>query len=372
MKAAVLGIGGMGTGVARSLRCYEGISGTIAYDVRENVFDGLSDLPDMETTTDLNRVLNDPQIELVYITAPNDQHFQLAIAAMRAGKAVMCEKPMALNFADSAKMCEVAEKHNAWLQIGFELRYSKLYLQVKQWIEAGVLGDVVSVHCDYICDEFHGKNSWRNQSETAGSMFGEKLSHYVDLPRWWIGSKVQSVYSVCAPNVVSYKQVHDNYHTTYRFENGAVSSLHFSMYAAQTGDGDTLQQTAARENGGHELKYLISGTRGAIATDVFARTARRWEFSDSPTRLQSTLVETKTWQPDEDEAYFHNTYAQNEDIARRVHCGLAPSTPARDALETMKLVFAAERSADENRVVQLSEFDSIQTDHDKDNLWKKR
>ena len=361
MKAAVLGTGSMGTGVARSLRFYEGITGTVAYDVREDAFQWLKDLPEIETTTDLNRVLNDPEIKLVYVTAINDQHANLAIAALEAGKAVMCEKPMALSYAESLKMCEVAEAQNGWLQIGFELRYSKLYMQIKEWIEAGVLGDVVSVHCDYICDEFHGKNSWRNETAIGGSMFGEKLSHYVDLPRWWIGSPVESVYSACAPNVVPYFQVHDNYHTTYRFQNGAVSSLHFSMYAAQTGEGDTLQETASqtnnRDNGGHALKYLISGTRGAIATDVFERTAKRWEFTDAPDRLRSTLVETKTWQAEEDQEFFHNCYGQNEDIARRVHRGLPPSTPARDALETMKLVFAAELSANENRVVQLSEFD---------------
>jgi len=44
-------------------------------------------------------------------------------------------------------------------------------------------------------------------------MFGEKLSHYVDLPRWWVGSPVTEVHSVCAPNLVPYYEVRDNYYT---------------------------------------------------------------------------------------------------------------------------------------------------------------
>jgi predicted dehydrogenase len=54
-------------------------------------------------------------------------------------------------------------------------------------------------------------------------MFAEKLCHYVDLPRWWIGSRVTQVHSVSAPNLASPPGVRDNYHTTYRFANGAVT-----------------------------------------------------------------------------------------------------------------------------------------------------
>ena len=149
MKVAVLGTGAMGTGVARSLRFYEGVTGTVAMDPRVDAFGGLSDLPEIETTTDLNRVLSDPEIKLVFITASNDMHPSLAIAALEAGKSVMCEKPMANSLADATAMVEAAERNNAFLQIGFELRYSLLYVQIKKWIDAGLLGEIVSVRCNY-------------------------------------------------------------------------------------------------------------------------------------------------------------------------------------------------------------------------------
>ena len=187
-------------------------------------------------------------------------------------------------------------------------------------------------------------------------MFGEKLSHYVDLPRWWIGAPVTEIYSASAPNVVPYYRVHDNENVIYKFENGAVSSLSFVMYVAQSAGGDPLQTSDKKENGGVELTYLITGTRGAAATNVVERSLRRWEFGDSPTRMTSTLAETLTWQPEEDTRYYHDSYTQNEDIVRRVVNGLPPAIAPRDALETMRLCFAADLSAETGRVVRLDEL----------------
>ena len=96
----------------------------------------------------------------------------------------MCEKPMATTLDDAREMVEFSEKTKAFLQIGFELRYSKLYTKIKEWIQAGFLGDVINTQCTYISCEFIGKESWRIKKAASGGMFGEKLSHYVDLPRW--------------------------------------------------------------------------------------------------------------------------------------------------------------------------------------------
>jgi predicted dehydrogenase len=199
----------------------------------------------------------------------------------------------------------------------------------------------------------------RNKHATGGSMFGEKLCHYVDLPRWWIGSRVKSIYSICAPNVVPYYEVHDNYHTVYTFENGAVSELTFVMYVGQTFNGDPLQNVISQQQGdGHQHTYLVIGTKGAAATDIFGRRLRRWEFGDSPRCMTSRLAEDRTWPPAEDARYTHNGYDQTVDIVRRVREGLPPMTPARDAYETMKVVFGAELSADTGRIVQLDELEA--------------
>ena len=355
MKIAVLGCGGMGRSVLGHARTSPHVQTLIGYDANPAAVErARQQVPGVEAAADLDALLADPQVRVVFVTASNDAHKPLALAALRAGKAVLCEKPIANTLADAEMMVDEAERLGAFFQIGFELRYSQLYLQVKNWIDQGLLGDIVTAQCTYICSEFHHKNSWRNDPATGGSMFAEKLCHYVDLPRWWIGSPATEVYAACAPNVVPYFKVHDNYFATCKYACGAVSQLNFVMYLAQTFDGDPLQDVVAQQRGdGHELRCLITGTRGGAATDVFNRSLKRWEFGDSPACMTSKLVEERTWAPEEDHHYFHDGRSQTLDVLRRVAEGLPPYTPARDALETMRLVDAADESAEAGRPVQL-------------------
>jgi predicted dehydrogenase len=348
----------MGGSVIEHLKKNPRVKQIVAQDVREERVRELREKYGIHATTRLEEILGDPGIPLVFITSSNDAHKDLTIRSLAAGKAVMCEKPMATSLADAREMVRESERLRGFLQIGFELRYSKLYTKVKEWIDAGLLGQVVNTKCTYICSEFHHKGSWRNSPSTGGGMFGEKLSHYVDLPRWWIGTDVPvtEVYSLCAPNVIPYYTVRDNYHTMYRFGNGAVSQLTFMMAVAATFKGDPLQDVVSQQQGdGHTLQFLIEGTKGAAFTDVFYRRIKRWEFGDSPECMTSTWVEDLTWPTGEDHQYFHNTEDQTLDIVERVATGRPPMTPARDAYETMRLVFAAEQSADERRPVPLPE-----------------
>lgn len=357
MKVAVAGLGNMGSKILEPICRAPQVSGIVGIDPNVDYQLRAREKHGIAIAGSYEEILNDPDVRLVFIAAPNHRHAQLAISALCAGKAVMCEKPMATMLEDAEEMVATAEHLGGYLQIGFELRYSALYLWVKERIEAGLLGEILNTQCTYICSEFHGKGSWRNKKQDGGGMFGEKLSHYVDLPRWWINSPVVEVNSVSAPNIVPYYEVRDNYHTTCRYANGAVSHLTFMMAVAETLRHDPLQNhISMHSDDGHELRYLIQGTKGAIETSVFGRRMRRWEFSDSEAGLVSKIVEDKTWEATEAEdiRYVHNTTAQALDVIRRVAEGLPPYTDPRDSLETMRLVFAAEVASDAGCAVSLS------------------
>lgn len=357
MKVAILGSGQMGESVIQHVLASPDVEKITAYDVNADRLQELKGKYNIETTDDLSKVLSDQAVKLAFIASPNYMHKSLAIDCMKAGKAVLCEKPMANTYKDAKEMVEKSEELGAFLQIGFECRYSKLYSKIKEWIDAGLLGDVVNTHCNYISSEFHYKNNWRNKKATGGSMFNEKLCHYVDLPRWFVGSRVVDVVSICAPNVIPYYEVRDNYHTTYRFENGAASHLTFMMAVGAMFQGDPDKNVVDQQQGdGHELRMLVVGTQGAAEADVFKRTLKRWEFRDGPKCLESHWVDTLTYSADEEHTYTHNTNDQSLDIIRRVKEGLPPMTPARDSLESMLLCFAAEISADNGEIVALDEI----------------
>ncbi len=357
IEVAILGCGQMGQHILEHLRDCPWVRGITVFDRNADRMESLKQGFAVSTAATLDEVLRNPEIKLVFITASNNAHKELAVAALEAGKAVMCEKPMATTLADATAMVEAAERTNGFLQVGFELRYSRLYTTVKDWIEGDLLGRVLNTQCTYISSAWGKHSSWRVASKTSGGMFGEKLSHYVDLVRWWVGDEVEEVYATCAPNVIPYYEVHDNYHCSYRFKNGAVSQLTFMMGPAATFKGDPLQNAVSQQSGdGHMLRYMICGEKGAAETDVFPRTIKRWEFGDNDWGQTSAWVQNETWDPQYDFAYFHNTHDQARDIVRRVAEGKPPSINPRDALETTRLCFAAELSATEKRPVRLDEL----------------
>jgi predicted dehydrogenase len=360
IEVAVLGGGKMGENVIQHLGDSPLVRAITVFDRHPERMERLKQSHGVKTSDSLERVLANPEIRLVFITASNNAHKELTIAALEAGKAVMCEKPMATTLADAEAMVEVAERTNGFLQIGFELRYSHLYTAVKDWIDRDLLGRVLNTHCFYCSSAWGRHDAWRAGSQSSGGMFGEKLSHYVDLARWWIGDEVEEVYATCAPNVIPYLEVHDNYHCTYRFRNGAVSHITFMMGQAATFNGDPLQNAVSQQAGdGHMLRYMIYGDKGAAETDVFPRTIKRWKFGENDYGQTSDWIQKETWNPEQDFTYFHNTHDQALDIVRRVAEGEPPKTSPRDALETTRLCFAAEISASEKRPVRLEELKSV-------------
>lgn len=357
IEVAILGSGKMGENVLAHLRDSPLVRGITLFDKDPERTAKLQQVQGVEIASSLEEVLQNPGIRLVFVTASNNAHKEIAVAALEAGKAVMCEKPMATTLRDAQAMMEAAERTKGFLQVGFELRYSHLYTRVKEWIDRGLLGRVINAQCTYLTSAWGRHDAWRTASETSGGMFGEKLSHYVDLVRWWVGDDVEEVYVTCAPNVIPYYEVHDNYHCTYRFKNGAVSQLTFMMGVAASFKGDPLQNAVSQQAGdGHALRYMICGEKGAAETDVFPRTLKRWEFGEDDYGQTSTWVESQTWDPEHDFAWFHNTHDQALDIVRRVAEGEPPSITPRDALETTRLCFAAELSARERRPVHLDEL----------------
>src|ERR1022692_659842 len=210
IEVAILGAGEMGESVIHHLQESPHVSGVTVFDRDAERMLTLQRHYTVKCASTLQQVLANPEIRLVFITASNDAHKDLTIASLDAGKAVMCEKPMATTLADATAMVEAAERTKGFLQIGFELRYSSLYTTVKTWIEDGLLGQVLNTHCFYCTGAWGRDRVWRAKTETSGGMFGEKLSHYVDLPRWWIGAEVEEIYAVTAPNVIPYYEVHDN------------------------------------------------------------------------------------------------------------------------------------------------------------------
>jgi predicted dehydrogenase len=260
--AAILGLGGMGQVHVQAAKDSPYINKVVGYEPDEsNALKRWHELG-IAVTTKLEDILRDEDIKVVYIASPNKVHCSQSVQCLKAGKAVLCEKPMGLNLQEAQEMLIAEAETGGYLQIGFELHFSKIYALVKEWIDQGKIGRPLNAICDYFCSEFHLKNSWRSANKGC-FLIGEKLSHYLDLSRWWIGEEVEDVYCVNAPNFVSYFNHADNHHIVCKFTNGATSSLSFVMGTAEIYLGDPLQDMLLKQaDDGHCLKYLIYGLTG--------------------------------------------------------------------------------------------------------------
>ena len=301
-------------------------------------------------------VLNDSSIPFVTISTPNHLHIEQASAALKHGKAVLCEKPMGNTLEEARKLIDVEKETKGFCQIGFELRYSKLYKIAKDWIDAGLIGEVVNIQTRYYCAESHGKNTWRSNSPEPGFLIGEKLSHYLDLQRYFFNADFESVYAIAAPKVVPFCNHHDNHQIMTTFPGGKVGVLNFIMPIGETWDPNEKREMLEKQlDDGHYLSYHILGTKGAIETDVFRRRIRRWEYSDAPDTLKSTIVETLTFPKEEDQEYFHNVFGQDLAVLELFAQGKPSQMNTLDAYGTMRLCFAAELSELDGKIISIKD-----------------
>ena len=146
----------------------------------------------------LDEFLESDAFSTVLVTTPDFTHKEIALAAIRAGKNVYLEKPMALTVRDAKEIVRAAKKASVLLQIGFVLRYTPFYQKVKEIVGSGVLGQIISIEAGEILSRMHGASymrRWHRKRENSGSFMLTKCSHDLDILNWLVGGKVARVSS---------------------------------------------------------------------------------------------------------------------------------------------------------------------------------
>lgn len=129
-------------------------------------------------------------IEWVFIGSPNCHHADQAVSAMRAGKNVFCEKPLATRFEDCLRVRQAEKETGRIFSFGLVLRYSPFYQRVKQLMAEGAIGKLISFEFNETLDFNHGGyifGNWRRNRDRAGTHLLEKCCHDLDLANWITG-----------------------------------------------------------------------------------------------------------------------------------------------------------------------------------------
>ena len=174
--------------------------------------------------TDYRSVLKDPGVDMVLIATRHNLHAHIAIEAAEAGKAVFCEKPMAMNHEELKKLVETLEKTKTPYTVGFNRRFSPY---------ASAIKDIVSERTNpFIADYrvnagFIPGEHWVHTAEGGGRNIGEAC-HIYDLFTFLTGSEAESVcVTSLAPRTEQYSN-HDNFCATIKFSDGSVCTLTYT------------------------------------------------------------------------------------------------------------------------------------------------
>jgi len=142
-------------------------------------------------STDWRAVVNSPDIDIVDINTPNDSHAEIAIAAAQAGKAILCEKPLALNVAQCNEMVAAVKKAKVVNMVCHNYRRIPAIAQAKKMIEEGAIGEVFHYYARYAQDWIVDPEFplvWRLQKGVSGSgTHGDINAHIIDLARYLVG-----------------------------------------------------------------------------------------------------------------------------------------------------------------------------------------
>jgi predicted dehydrogenase len=167
---------------------------------------------------DYHDLLADPEIEAVSVVTHVDDHAEPTIAALKAGKHVLVEKPMARTVADCEAMIAAAHKHDRILMVGHICRFNPRYAAVRERVRAGELGKVVSL---YARRNIPAARS-RTVLEKIGPLLGDGI-HDTDLMLWMTGANVESVYALTHSE--RRLRFPDIGWAMYRFDNGAIGVI---------------------------------------------------------------------------------------------------------------------------------------------------
>ncbi len=223
LRAALIGCGGLGKVHAQMVSQLDGLDMVAFCDVdlaRAQSFcqEFASAQDGAYATTDLQRILNDSSIQVVYICTHHDSHAEYAIRAAEAGKHILIEKPMALKVEECIAIGRAVQQHGVTLMTAFKMRYFDMIRKAKELIPNPL---VVTMQ---MMDNRWPDDVWANDPIEGGGNVLSQGVHSCDILRFVVGSDPLSVYAV-GQNYYQKTGVIDNMAAVYRFANGATGNL---------------------------------------------------------------------------------------------------------------------------------------------------
>ena len=274
------------------------------------------------------------KVDAVYVLTPPSSHREISVEAMKAGKHVVCEKPISISIEDAKIMIQTAKEMNVKLMVAFKNRFRKGYKLLKNLVETPEFGDIVSVWFQRL-GMGAGKTpeyNWRNDPAFLCGMTVESLSHDIDLIRWLAGDFI----SLKADTYESNPELpgfDDTASIVMTLANGGAATMHASW-----------------------ASYINLSSRGIIGSKGTAYLSGPALFDLEYFHWRTSGMKDEMVQRIND---FNDSGAfvgENEHFIDCIENDRQPSVTGEDGLKTLQISHAILLSNKEKRVVYISEF----------------
>jgi predicted dehydrogenase len=175
-------------------------------------------------------VLSDPEVGSVFVLTRHDSHARYAIKALRAGKHVFVEKPLALSDADLDAIAEAAVAADRLVMVGFNRRFAPLTVELQKHLRgrAGPLSVIATINAGAIPREH-----WTQDWSTSGGRIAGEACHWIDLSRALVGAPIADLTATTARNSAD-QPIDDIAHLTLRFSDGSTAAVHYLASGARS------------------------------------------------------------------------------------------------------------------------------------------
>jgi len=205
-----------------------------ACDIRKSALENFSKkFPWVKLYDSIDELLkNDKDSEVINVCTPNGLHAEHTIKALKNGKHVVCEKPMALSVRDAEMMVKVAEESGKNLFIVKQNRYNPPVQKVKRWLDEGVLGKIYSAQINCFWNRnrrYYEESDWKGTMEMDGGILYTQFSHFIDLVCWFMGDVENVEAYMDNLNHNSLIEFEDTLVAILKFKSGAIAALNCTI-----------------------------------------------------------------------------------------------------------------------------------------------
>ena len=282
-------------------------------------------IPEDRWVTDYNDIVNNKDINVVTVAIPDQQHKKVACDLLRAGKNVLCEKPLALTREDLEEIIKTAEESDAKFMVGQICRFTPAFEKAKEIIESGTIGELYFVESEYAHDYMKLCDDWRADPNRHGVIGGG--CHAVDLLRWLAGDP-KEVFAYGTHKLLP--QV--------PYDDATIAIMKFDEELA----GKVFVSTGCKRD--YTMRTVIYGTKGTLICDNTSPTMTLFVTDEEGVTKEPQIIE--------DEVNNHNAAREFAVFADAILNDKPVATDAREGAKTVEVCLSIVEAANTGKIVK--------------------